>query len=75
MIVLRSFFKLLTVFAVGGLAYGLLEVLVRSYTFISMGIIGGICMVIIHLLNDERRNRSPKYMMLKLAKDITGYIV
>lgn len=57
MIVLRCFSKLLTVFIIGGLCYGLLEVAVRGYTFISMGIIGGICMVVVHLLNDERRNR------------------
>jgi len=66
-IVLRSFFKLLTVFAVGGLAYGLLEVLVRGYTFISMGVIGGICMVIIHLLNDERRNRLGLFTVMLVS--------
>lgn len=55
-VLLQRFLKLLVVFVAGGLTYGCLEVICRGYTFISMGIIGGACMVVLHLLNDERRN-------------------
>ena len=48
--------KLLVVFVFGGLSYGAVEVVCRGYTFISMGIVGGACVVMLHLLNDERRN-------------------
>lgn len=52
---LRRYGELLTVFITGGLIYGGLEVICRGHTYISMGVIGGICMVILHFLNDERR--------------------
>lgn len=52
---LRRCLKLSTVFVSGGLAYGTVEVLCRGFTYISMGIIGGISMLIVHLLDDERR--------------------
>ena len=53
---MRRIGKLLAVFVTGGLGYGMIELICRGYTFISMGVIGGICMVMIHLLNEERRN-------------------
>ena len=53
---LRKFFKLLTVFAAGGLAYGAVEVVNRGFTYLSMGVLGGVCMLVVHLLGDERRN-------------------
>ncbi|WP_051539818.1 hypothetical protein [Ruminococcus sp. FC2018] len=53
---MKVFCKLLTVFVFGGFSYGAIEVFSRGYTYISMGLAGGVCLVIIHLLNDERRN-------------------
>ena len=51
----RIFLKYFTVFAVGALVYGFLEVAGRGYTHISMGILGGLSMVAIHISNDARR--------------------
>lgn len=48
--------KLYTVFVLGGLLYGLIEISVRGFSHITMGILGGASMVVIHLLNDQRRN-------------------
>lgn len=44
----------LTVFSVGGLCYGFIEILNRGFTHISMGLLGGIAFLIIHILNGER---------------------
>ncbi len=55
-------------FVVGGLSYGGLEVICRGHTFISMGMIGGICMAMIHILNDERRkNMIPAYVTVSIS--------
>ena len=64
---LRRFLKLLTVFVSGGLAYGAAEVLSRGYTYISMGIIGGICMLIVHLLGDERRKGMSLFTVMLVS--------
>ena len=48
--------KPLTVFIVGGFAYGLIEVLSRGFTHISMGVLGGAAMCLIHRLNSGRRS-------------------
>ncbi len=48
--------KPLTVFVVGGFAYGLIEVLSRGFTHISMGVLGGAAMCLIHRLNSGARS-------------------
>lgn len=53
---MRKVLNNIIVFVVGGLTYGAVEVICRGYTFISMGAIGGLCMLVLHQLNDERRN-------------------
>ena len=53
----KQFYKILeilTIFIFGALCYGLMEVLSRGFTHISMGVLGGISFVVIHILNDER---------------------
>lgn len=40
----------------GALFYGGFEMIGRGYTHISMGILGGIALCIIHLLNDAQKN-------------------
>ena len=51
----RIFLKYFTLFAIGALVYGFLEVAGRGYTHITMGLLGGISMVAIHISNDGRR--------------------
>lgn len=53
---LTEMLKPLTVFIVGGFAYGLIEVLSRGYTHISMGVLGGAAMCLIHKLNSGQRS-------------------
>ena len=43
------------VFLSGGFAYGLIEVSARGYTHISMGLLGGAAMLLIHKMNGRER--------------------
>jgi len=54
----NSFFKYLFLFFFGGFAYGAVENLSRGYSHISMFIAGGICFILIGLLNDRRKKIS-----------------
>lgn len=46
--------KLITIFVVGGIVYGMMEILNRGFTHITMGLLGGICFIVMHMLNGER---------------------
>ena len=45
-------FELLILFSIGAILYMSIEILWRGYTHWTMGILGGICFVIIGLLNE-----------------------
>ena len=45
-----------TVFVFGAFSYGLIEITTRGYTHISMGILGGLTMLVVTVLNNLRRN-------------------
>lgn len=51
----RVLLKNFTVFVIGALIYGLIEISARGFTHITMGLLGGISMLVIHLTNDSRR--------------------
>lgn len=51
----KSLIKYFTVFICGAFIYGLIEISNRGFTHISMGLLGGISMIIIHITNDMRR--------------------
>ena len=51
----RAFLKYFTVFVSGALIYGFIEIMVRGYSHITMGLLGGMTMAAIHLSNDHRR--------------------
>jgi uncharacterized membrane protein len=77
-----AFLKFLTIFAAGGFAYGLIEIFARGFTHISMGILGGAAMYMIHLMNVE--NKTPirifsilaiSSLFITLGELITGEIV
>lgn len=59
--------KIFTLFAVGALIYGMIEISVRGFTHITMGLLGGLSMVMIHLLNDERRRGMNYFLQLFIA--------
>lgn len=52
LIATNRFMKYMLLFLVGGFAYGALEDLTRGYSHISMFIAGGICFILIGLLNE-----------------------
>ena len=64
---MRSFLKLFAVFCVGALAYGSVEVIERGFSHITMALLGGISMVMIHLLNDERRQGANTLLLLVIS--------
>ena len=49
---LKTFFKLVALFVIGGAAYVLIELLWRGHSHISMFILGGTCFVSIGLINE-----------------------
>lgn len=63
----RTFFQLFAAFWVGAIAYGSVEVIERGYSHISMACLGGISMVAIHLLNDDRRSGAHTLPLLVLS--------
>ena len=50
-----KFLKNLLIFSIFGLTYGLIEILWRGYTHPSMVIVGGICGLLIGLLNEKNK--------------------
>lgn len=44
--------KYITLFISGAIVYMALEIIWRGYTFISMGILGGICLILVGLINE-----------------------
>ena len=52
----QTLLKNFTVFVIGALIYGLIEISARGFTHITMGLLGGISMLAIHITNDARRN-------------------
>jgi uncharacterized membrane protein len=60
-----NFLKFLAIFTAGAFAYGLIEVSARGFTHISMGLLGGAAMYLIHLMNTP--NRTPVRIFLLLT--------
>lgn len=57
----KSMIKWLILGSIGGASYCLLEILVRGFTHWSMAVVGGVCFLIIGLLNE----RTPNMPLLK----------
>lgn len=58
---IKHFFKYLFLFLTGGICYFGIEMLVRGYSHWTMVVVGGICFVLIGLLNEQ----TPKMPLLK----------
>lgn len=56
-----------TIFAVGAVGYGAIEVLVRGHSHISMAVLGGVSMIAIHLLGDDRRDGASFIGLLTMS--------
>ena len=63
----RVFLELFAVFCVGAIAYGSVEVIERGYSHITMALLGGVSMVMIHLLNDDRRKGANTLLLLMIS--------
>lgn len=59
-----KFLKNLLIFSIFGLTYGLIEILWRGYTHPSMLIVGGICGLLIGLLNEKNKKMNLLQQML-----------
>lgn len=74
--------KLLAVFTTGAFSYGIIEICARGFTHISMGLLGGLAMYLIHLLNRSGRTAPNVFLTLMISalfitacELITGEIV
>ena len=60
-----KFLKNLLIFSILGLTYGLIEILWRGYTHPSMVIVGGICGLLIGLLNEKNKKMNLLLQMVE----------
>ena len=60
-----KFLKNLLIFSIFGLTYGLIEILWRGYTHPSMVIVGGICGLLIGLLNERNKEMNLLLQMVE----------
>lgn len=52
---MQTLIKSLTLFTIGGLLYGIIEIAWRGHTHISMFVVGGLCFVLIGLLDEIQK--------------------
>lgn len=74
--------KAVTIFVIGGFAYGIIEILFRGYTHISMFVAGGISFSFMGIFNEFEKFRIPLLLQMLLStivitavELITGLIV
>ena len=76
-----NFFKYVTIFLIGGIIYMIMEMIWRGYTHISMGILGGICVVLIGIINEIYHDIPLLYQaplgstIITILEYISGYIL
>ena len=64
---MRKMAEFAVIFVFGGLCYGVIEILNRGYTHITMGILGGMAMCVIHMLNTERRKGMNLWIIMLVS--------
>ena len=62
---MKKLLKNLLIFSIFGLTYGLIEILWRGYTHPSMVIVGGICGLLIGLLNEKNKKMNLLLQMVE----------
>ncbi len=74
--------KILTLWTTGAYLYGLIEIAFRGYTHISMGILGGVCFIVIGEINFKFSNKMAVVIQMLISTIIitsleycTGIIV
>lgn len=78
----KSILRYFTVFIIGAFSYGLIEIAVRGFSHISMGLLGGLTMLVITTLNNARRHGFPFAVQIIIttafitsAELVTGIII
>ncbi len=78
----KRLLKIYTLWSIGALTYGAMEVLARGFTHISMGILGGICLLLIDLIDKNFKDKIAITMIMLISATIitvlefcTGLIV
>ena len=66
-VIKKQFLELFAFFCTGAIGYGTVEVIERGYSHISMALLGGLSMTVIHLLNDDRRSGGSVFILLGLS--------
>ncbi len=59
--------KFFTLFVIGALIYGMIEISVRGFSHITMGFLGGSTLVVIHILNDQRREGMNYFIQIAIV--------
>lgn len=79
---LKKFCKIICVFIAGALIYMSLEILWRGFTHWTMGVVGGLCTVLIGLINEYFPKDTPLLVQAPIAslivtelEYISGYIL
>lgn len=76
-----SYLKYIFLFLVGGFTYGIVEMLYKGGTHISMILAGGVCFLLIGFMNQRKRSMSLVSEMLisggiiTIIEFVTGYFV
>lgn len=74
-------FKYITIFLTGGIIYMVMEIIWRGYTHISMGVLGGICVILIGIINEIYKDIPLLYqaplgsVIITILEYISGYIL
>lgn len=67
---MRKLINLLVLGSVGGFIYGAIEILFRGYTHYSMMILGGICFILVGLINEYLEWDTPLILQMLIATAI-----
>ena len=80
--IIKNITKYITIFITGGIIYMCLELLWRGWTHWTMGILGGLCTVLIGLINEILPSDTPLVVQAPIASIIittleyyTGYLL
>lgn len=63
----QNIVKYTVIFIFGGICYGITEILSRGFTHITMGLLGGVSFLVIHILNAERKNGISLFTVMLIS--------
>ena len=71
---MRETFQIVNLALIGGAIYSLIEVLWRGYTHWSMGIVGGICFILLGLISKQLTPKFPLYIQAIIGTFLVTFI-